>query len=115
MILIQVILIAGFLAFLFRVLANPSSYQLRAWIKILAILFVLLAIIAVISPNVTNNIARFVGVGRGADLLLYLLTLAFIFNMLSTYIQEKRLQKRIVLLARKIAILEAVRRKPQKK
>jgi hypothetical protein len=107
MIAIQIILIIGFLVFLFRVLANPASYQLRAWTKILAILFVVVAIVTVISPNITNTIAHWVGVSRGADLLLYLLTLAFIFVLFSSYLSEKRLQRRMVTLARKIAILEA--------
>jgi hypothetical protein len=107
MILIQVLLIIGFLIFLWWVLSNPSSYQVRAWTKILASLFVLLAILTVIFPDSTNSIAHWVGVGRGADLLLYILTLAFIFVMFNSYIQEKRLQKRIVLLARRLAIIEA--------
>jgi hypothetical protein len=107
MILIQVILIVGFLVFLSRVLANPSSYQIKAWTKIFAILFVVAAIVTVVFPNSTNSLARLLGVSRGADLLLYLLTLAFIFSVLSGYMQEKRLQKRIVILARKIAIIEA--------
>jgi hypothetical protein len=107
MILIQTILIIGFLIFLLKVLANPVSYQLRAWTKILAALFVLIAIVTVSFPNITNTIAHWVGVTRGADLLLYILTLAFIFGMFSSYTREQRLQKRIVLLARKIALLEA--------
>ena len=110
MILIQAVLILGFLAFLFRVLVNPASYQLRAWIKILVTLFVLLATVTVIFPDMTNTIAHWVGVSRGADLLLYLLTMAFIFSIFHSYLQEKRSQKRIVLLARKLAILEANQR-----
>lgn len=110
MILIQLILIIGFVVFLLRVLADPASYQLRAWTKILATLFVIAAILSVIFPDATNTIAHRAGVGRGADLLLYLLTLAFIFVMFNSYTQEKRLQKRIVLLARKVAIIEANQR-----
>jgi hypothetical protein len=110
MIAIQIVLIAAFLSFLFLVLANPLSYQLRAWIKILAMMFVLIAIITVVFPDSTNTVAHWLGVSRGADLLLYLLTLAFIFAMFNSYTQEKRLQRRIVLLARKLAILEANQR-----
>lgn len=107
MILIQVILIVGFLILLYRVLANPESYRLGAWLKILASLFVLVAIITVLFPNSTNTLAHALGVSRGADLLLYLLTLAFIFAMFNSYIRGKRQERRVVLLARKIAILEA--------
>lgn len=115
MILIQIILIVGFLLLLYRVLANPESYRLSAGIKILAILFVLVAIVTVLFPNSTNALAHKVGVSRGADLLLYLLALAFIFAMFNSYIQGKRQERRIVLLARKIAILEANERKAKDK
>ena len=99
-------------SFLSRVLVNPASYQVRAWIKILVTLFVLLAVVTVIFPDMTNTIAHWVGVGRGADLLLYLLTMAFIFSIFHAYLQEKRAQKRIVLLARRLAIIEANQREP---
>ena len=107
MILIQLLLVVGFLVVLLWLIANPTSIQMRAWSKILAILFVIVAIIAVIFPNITNDAAHWLGVSRGADLLLYILTMAFIYEMLSLYIQGKRNQKRIVSLTRKIAIIEA--------
>ncbi|HEX8227408.1 MAG TPA: DUF2304 domain-containing protein [Candidatus Saccharimonadales bacterium] len=107
MIFIQIVLIGGFILFLYRVLADPTSRKLKAWTKVLASLFVVVAIVAVLVPDATNQLAKLLGVTRGADLLLYLLTLAFIFSIFSGYIQEKKLQERIVLLARKIAIIEA--------
>lgn len=107
MILIQIVLVVGFLIFLSRVLVNPASSQLKAWTKILATLFVLAAIITVIFPDSTNTLAHWLGVKRGADLLLYLLALAFIFTIFNSYVHEKRQQKRIASLARKIAIIEA--------
>lgn len=107
MIAIQVILIAGFLLFMFRFLANPSSYQLRAWAKIFTLLFTVVAIGVVLSPESANTVAHLVGVTRGADLLLYLLTLCFIFVVLHLYIKNKQDQKRLVELARKVALLES--------
>lgn len=105
--LIKVVLISGFIIFLWRLLANSNSYQVRAWTKIIAIIFALSAIIAIIFPETTNSVAEFLGVKRGADLLLYLLALVFIFFVLNTYISNKKLQNKIVLLSRKIAIIEA--------
>lgn len=107
MILIQVILIVSFLYFLFRFLSNPNSSKMQAWKKILGVLFALLAIIVVLFPNISNDIAHIVGVGRGADLLLYLLTVSFIISNLNLYIKSKQDQRTTVELARKIAILEA--------
>lgn len=107
MIIIQIILIGSFVYLLLRLLTNSNSYQMNAWIKILGILFTVLAIVIVLSPNSLNAIAHLVGVTRGADLLLYLLTLAFILTVLNLYIKGKHEQKRLVQLARKVAILEA--------
>ncbi len=107
MILIQVILISAFLYFLVRFLASPNSARMGAWKKILAASFSLLATALVLLPETANNIANFVGVGRGADLLLYLLTLAFVFTWLSVYMKSKQDEKQLVQLARKVALLEA--------
>ncbi len=107
MILIQVILISAFVYFLLRFLANPGSAQMAAWKKILGIAFVLLAATLVLLPETATQIAHFVGVGRGADLLLYLLTLAFVFTWLNMYMKSRQDEKQLVQLARKIALLEA--------
>ena len=105
--LIQVVLVVAFVFLLLRLLADPSSYQIKAWKKIIGIVFVMLAIFAVIFPNILNDFAHFLGVGRGADLLLYLLTLAFIFVGFSQYVSSRQEQKKFVKLARKVALLDA--------
>lgn len=107
MILIQVILIVAFLFLVLKLVANPSSYQVRAWQKIIGIIFFIVAIFAVLFPNSLNSVAHFLGVGRGVDLLLYLLTLTFIFVTFNLYLKDKLYQRRIVQLARKVAIIEA--------
>jgi len=107
MILIQLVLIAGFLILLIKFLLDPNSSQIRAWKKLIGLLFVPLAIIFVLFPNEANTVAHTVGVGRGADLLLYVLTLAFIFVCINLYMKSKQDQRRITELTRKLAILEA--------
>ena len=107
MILLKTILIGGFVLLLIRFVLSPNSYQIRAWKKIIGALFVALAILAILLPNQLNRVAHFFGVGRGADLLLYLLSLAFIFALINQYLNEKQEQKRFVRLARKVALLEA--------
>jgi hypothetical protein len=75
--------------------------------KIGLIALAILMIIAVIFPNTTNDVAHVVGVGRGADLLLYLTVVAFILYVLHSYLEMKDQSITIVKLARKIAIIEA--------
>ncbi len=114
MIAIQIILIAGFVLFLWRFLSNPGSHQVNAWIKILTMLFTVLAIIAVAFPDISNDIAHAVGVSTGANLLLYILTLAFIFVVVNLYIKGKDDNKRLVAVVRHLAILEAQLRQKEK-
>jgi hypothetical protein len=114
MILIQLILIAAIIAVLVAFLSSRNSSQTQAWKKILLFVLAAAAIILVIFPNTLNGVAHFVGVGRGADLLLYALTVAFIFEQLNNYIKNKEEQRRIVILCRKVAIEEALREQAEK-
>lgn len=107
MILIQAILIISFVILVAVFIKRQNSHQFNAWSKILMLLFAIVAVYVIIFPNSSNDIAHFVGVTRGADLLLYMLTLSFLFVVLNSYITRKREQQRIVLLARKIALLES--------
>ena len=116
MILIQTILILAFLVLLLSFLRRQNSHQLSAWSKIFMVIFAILAVFVVLFPNSSNSVAHFLGVTRGADLLLYVLTLAFLFVVLNSYVNRKRDQQRLVALTRKVALLEAeVRKKSDSK
>ena len=106
MIIIQLILIIAFLLLLFYFFRRQSSYQLSAWSKIFMMMIALIAIIVIIFPNSSNDLAHVVGVTRGADLLLYILTLSFLFTVLNLYMTRKSEHQRLVALARKVALLE---------
>lgn len=58
-------------------------------------------------PEQTNRIADFVGVGRGADLVLYCWILVMLVVVLNLYLKTRRLDAAITKLARHIAIREA--------
>lgn len=105
--IIQVVLIIGFAAGLLLFLTHQGSYQMKAWMKVFSILFTFVAVAAILFPDSLNWIAHKAGVKRGADLLFYLLTMAFIFNVLQTYMKDKQDQRRLVQLVRRVAILEA--------
>lgn len=84
-----------------------SSHAVRASKKIGLIFLAIAMIIAVIFPDTTNVVANAVGVGRGADLLLYLTVTAFILYVLNDYLRTQNQREMIYKLARRIAILEA--------
>lgn len=107
MIAIQALLIVLLVLVFYKVLRNLHTHRMKAWMKIFLGVFTLIAIGVVLFPNSSNRVAKWVGVGRGADLLLYMLTIAFIFTVLHIYIKDKQEERRLVVLTRKVAILEA--------
>jgi hypothetical protein len=105
--LIKLLLV--FFVFLIAVyFLNAANHaRTQAWKKILFTLLVVFMIVAIISPNITNDIAHAVGVGRGADLLLYMLAVSFIFLVINSYMKFKEYEDRLNKLARHVAIAEA--------
>jgi hypothetical protein len=77
--------------------------------RILLVLFVLGAAVAVLFPQVLTWIANLVGIGRGTDLLLYLLVIAFLAVVATTYRRFRQMEEQITTLARHVALLEAER------
>lgn len=105
--IIKVILISFIVIAAVWFLANRGKAHARAGVKLLAILFAVAAISVILFPESANNLANTLGVGRGADLILYFLTTFFLFFILSYYIRSSDDNKKIVILARRIAIIEA--------
>ena len=106
-ILSQLAIISVALLILYFGLSGRKTHVGKAWKKIGLCLLVLAMIIAVLFPDITNDIAHLVGIGRGADLLLYGLTLAFIVYALNSYLQQQTEKDALFRLARKVAILDA--------
>lgn len=105
--ILQVILVVVLILLIIGFLQSRTTSRTKAYKKILLVLFVVCAIFVVIFPDSTTSLAHLLGVGRGADLLLYGLTVVVIFMLLNTYIKDREEQKRFVSLARKVALLEA--------
>ncbi len=101
---IQIILIA------FSILAaitGSIAFRSRLAYRLLAVLFVLLAVGFVMFPNSTSDIAQFLGVGRGTDLLLYLTIFAGVHSCLLLYMRTRRMERKLTELVRGLAIRNA--------
>lgn len=107
MFLIQFILIVGVViatTAAVRFLPGDRSLALK---RIIALLFVVAAVLAIIFPDALTTIANFVGVGRGADLLLYILVVMVLLFAVATVRAKARSDARVTDLARAVALLEA--------
>jgi hypothetical protein len=60
---------------------------------------------AVIWPDLTQDVANLVGVGRGADLVMYISIVAIFFVLVHYYTKFVELQRNQTQLARELAIL----------
>jgi hypothetical protein len=76
-----------------------------------------LAAIAVVFPELTNDVARTVGVGRGADLITYLIEVGLLFVTVHYYTKFVELEGQITKLVRELALvrreLDEVRAAPR--
>ena len=71
-----------------------------------------LGVLAVLFPDSTTRLAALVGVGRGTDLVLYALCVAFLFVTIALYLRLNEMHDRYVELARRLALHEALHDTP---
>ena len=110
MILLQVLLVIGFLVVLFWFLSKPGSAQVKAWKRLAIVALFAFAIVSVLIPSATDAAADFVGVYSGSNLLLYVTAVSFIAFVLNQYVHNSDAHERVIVLTRRLAILEAKNR-----
>jgi hypothetical protein len=87
------------------VLLLPTRGARRLAIRRIVLLLTTLAgIIAIAFPELVNELANLLGVGRGTDLILYALVVVFIGNSISSSIRHRQLEREVTQLARALAI-----------
>lgn len=102
MLIIAAILTLGF--FVMRRRGADSHLALR---RLGFLIFAVAAILAVLFPQWLTWFANLIGVGRGADLLLYALVIVFLAVVFTQFRRNVTLQRELTVLARRIALLEA--------
>ncbi|WP_058233765.1 DUF2304 domain-containing protein [Devriesea agamarum] len=105
-IITQILLVIGIVAITAWMLINRGAKQL-AIRRLLIIAFACFAVLAVIFPGLTSAVAKFVGVGRGTDLLLYATVVVLLGFLALQEARTKNAEKRTTYLARHIALDEA--------
>jgi hypothetical protein len=106
MLTIQVLLIGsvGLVALLLlRASAGVAHLAIR---RVLLLVFALVAMVSILAPTWVTRLAHLVGVGRGTDLLLYGLIVAFLGYTATSYRRFRLIERRLTELTRRIALDE---------
>ena len=107
-VLIQLLLIVVVILTAVRLLRDRGA-RTQAVRRLGLMLFAAVAIWSILFPSVWNHFAKLVGVGRGTDMVLYALVVAFLSFTLTTYVRFREFETRYTKLARRLALDEAGR------
>jgi small membrane protein len=99
--IIKFLLIAGLLSCIAYMKVQRHSSRLLSRIVVLV---ALVGIIFVIQPGLTNKLASFVGVGRGADLIIYCWLLISLILIVNLQLKIISVNQTVTELARQIAL-----------
>lgn len=105
--LIKTLLLVGIVVITVMLTRSTTGSRHQAVRRLLLIGFVALAVVAVLFPRLLTQVAQVVGVGRGADLLLYGLTITFLGYVAASYRRMRVLEQHLTTLARELALREA--------
>lgn len=107
MLAIQILLILAVLLLVGYFLTRRGNARASAWVKLIFLAFLAFGVYALLRPDDLTVIAGWVGVGRGTDLVLYGLVVAFAFTTISTYLRFRDIEIKYARLARSVALQNA--------
>ncbi len=110
MIVVQFVLVVAFFMLAFVAIRSRTAHSVSASKKLFFLVFLALVIAAVLSPSSVTWAANLLGVGRGTDLVLYVLAVGFGFYVVNDYLRGQDSRDQLHRLARRIAVLEALER-----
>lgn len=105
--IIKALLIAAVLGSGWWLLRGQRRGRQLAMTRMLTVGLAVAAIGAVLAPNTLTDLANGVGVGRGADLVLYALVVVFAFSTIAGTMRMRRLEARLSELTRAQSLLGA--------
>jgi hypothetical protein len=81
--------------------------QRPGWLALVGTLAGGTGALAIFDPDITTRIARAVGIGRGADLVSYIVAVAFLISWFYFYQRTRTLSIAVTALVRELAIRDA--------
>ena len=105
--IIKVLLIGAAIAFGVLIVRERPSGSQQALLRMAGLGVTALGVVAVLWPGTTVWAAELVGVGRGTDLVLYILVMTFLFTTLASFQRMHRLEKQLADLTRELALRDS--------
>lgn len=102
--IIKILLIAGIVGAVVVALRSSRSAAYLAVRRVALIVSASIAAFSVLVPQTLTRLANAVGVGRGTDLVVYGLAVAFLFVSIGLYQRVQHLEERLIELTRSIAL-----------
>ncbi len=96
---------------LFYSLRSTSKHRFS---KSVITLIIVIGYFAIWNPNSTTYIANLMGVGRGTDLLLYILIITNLYTLSKIKLKFEEQDEKLTILSRKVAIIQVDENKPDK-
>lgn len=108
-IVVQIVLVLAVVAVSLVLMRGGSNARHLAIRRIMLVLFAGLAALSIFFPGLLTHLARFFGIGRGTDLVLYGLIVSFLVFMATTYQRFRHMETTMTKLSRRIALDEVNR------
>jgi len=105
--MIKVLLLALMVVAVLLFVRRWYGVKMQAGKRLAFFAFIAVNAWAIVRPDDVTWVANRLGVGRGADLVLYLLVGGFVLAMLNTYLRFREMDRRFTELTRTLAIREA--------
>ncbi len=111
MILIQILFIILILFILSRLLIRLKSHQVSILNFLIWLIFWIGAGVIVLYPEATNFLARLLGVGRGADVIIYFSLILLFYFIFYLTVRLRVIERQITEIVRKISLEKEEKRR----
>ena len=101
---IQAVLIVFFLLAIIKVVSRYRSAELTLKESVAWVIFWVVAGVVAIQPNLTADVAKLLGVGRGADVVVYASLVALFFIVFRLMVKIEKLNREITKVVRNDAL-----------
>ena len=109
---IQVLLVVALVGVLVLFTRREHGVRMQVGKRLAFVAFIGVNVYGVLRPDDLTRLANQVGVGRGADLLLYGLVVSAIFLVVNTGLRFRTVDRQLTDLVRALALYDAARRNP---